>query len=189
MEELIMKIFLILSGIALLLVIIAVYYYNRFTRFRNKVSNAWSDIDVQLKRRYSLVPNIVESVKAYASHEQSVLENITQARALAMQAQNVTDQSKAETMLNEAIKGLFVSVENYPQLKANENFLKLQDTLIEVEDTLQMARRYYNAIVRDNNTVIESFPGNIFSKLFGFSSKDFFEVESVGRDNIRLGSL
>lgn len=184
-----MTVFLVVSAIALFLILIGIVYYNRFTRFRNKVKNAWSDIDVQLKRRYSLVPNIVESVKAYAAYERGVLESITNARSLAMQAQSVADQAKAENLLSEAIKGLFITVENYPQLLANENFLKLQDTLIDIEDTLQMARRYYNAIVRDNNIAVESFPGKLFAKLFGFVSTDFFEVEAIGRENIRVGAL
>ncbi len=176
----------IIFSLAGLLLIICILYYNRFVRFKNRVKTAWSDIDVQLKRRYNLIPNIVETVKGYASYERSLLEDITNSRSLAMQAQNPTDQAKAETMLSGALKGLFAIVENYPELLANQNFLKLQDTLIDVEENLQMARRYYNAIVRDNNTAVESFPGNVFAKLFGFRSCDFFEVEAIERENIKV---
>lgn len=177
----------VMGGFVALVIILMMIYFNRFTRYKNKVKNAWSDIDVQLKRRYSLVPNIVESVKGYAAYEKSVLENITNSRALAQQAQSISDQAKAENMLSGALKGLFAVVENYPQLLANQNFQKLQDTLIEVEENLQMSRRYYNAIVRDNNTSVESFPGNLFAKLFGFSSKEFFEIEAIERQNIKVG--
>jgi len=177
---------IIICSIGALLLLVTVIYFNRFTRYKNRVKNAWSDIDVQLKRRYSLVPNIVETVKGYSAYERSVLENITNSRSLALQAKNVTDLSHAENMLTGALKGLFVMVENYPELLANQNFLKLQETLIDIEENLQMARRYYNAIVRDNNTAVESFPGNLFAKLFGFSSKEFFEIEALERQNIKV---
>lgn len=179
---------IIICSIGALLLLVTVFYFNRFTRYKNRVKNAWSDIDVQLKRRYSLVPNIVETVKGYSAYERSVLENITNSRSLALQAKNVTDLSNAENMLTGALKGLFIMVENYPELLANQNFLKLQETLIDIEENLQMARRYYNAIVRDNNTAVESFPGNLFAKIFGFTSKEFFEIEALERQNIKVGN-
>jgi LemA protein len=179
----VLYIFLSIAGLILLLAII---YFNLFTRFKNKVKNAWSDIDVQLKRRYTLIPNIVETVKGYATYERTLLEDITKSRSLAQEAQNLGDQVKAENMLTGALKGLFAVVENYPDLLANQNFMKLQDSLIDVEENLQMARRYYNAIVRDNNTSVESFPGLILAKVFNFKTFDFFEVEGLERDAIKV---
>lgn len=179
----------ILLSLLFVIVLITILYFNRFTRYKNRVKTAWSDIDVQLKRRYTLIPNIVETVKGYASYERSLLEDITNSRALAMQAQNLGDQVKAENLLTGALKGLFAVVENYPNLLANQNFLKLQETLIDVEENLQMARRYYNAIVRDNNTAVESFPGNLFAKIFGFSSKEFFEIEGMEREAIKVATI
>lgn len=172
-----------------LILLMMVIYFNRFTRYSNKVKNAWSDIDVQLKRRYSLIPNIVESVRGYATYERTLLEEVTQVRSHAFQPQGVREQADKENQLNGALKGLFAQVENYPELLANQNFIKLQDTLIEVEENLQMARRYYNALVRDNNTAVESFPGNLIAKLFGFKSREFFEVEPLERQNIKVGNF
>jgi LemA protein len=150
--------------------------YNGLIRLRNLCDNAWSDVDVQLKRRYDLIPNLVSTVKGYASHEKEVLENVTKARADATTAKTPGEQSKAENMLTGALRQLFAVAENYPELKANTNFLDLQKNLSEIEDDIQNARRYYNAVVRDNNIKVESFPSNLVATTFGFKKREFFEM-------------
>jgi LemA protein len=179
---------IILTGIIGIIFLITIIYFNKLIRFRNKVKNAWSDIDVQLKRRFNLIPSILETVKGYAAYERSVLEEVTKARSQ-LQQSGPGEQAKAENLLTGALKGLFAVVENYPELLANQNFMKLQDSLIEVEENLQMARRYYNAVVRDNNTVVESFPGLIFAKMFGFKSAEFFEIDPLEREAIVVNTL
>jgi len=181
-----MMILYIVLGIVGLIVLIFIVYYNKFIRFRNKVKNAWSDIDVQLKRRYNLIPALLETVKGYAAYERSVLEEVTKTRSQFPQTTNPADQAKTENQLTGALKGLFAVVENYPDLLANRNFMKLQDSLIEVEENLQMARRYYNAIVRDNNTAVESFPGLIIAKMSGFKAFEFFEIDAMEREVIKV---
>ncbi len=151
--------------------------YNALIRLRNQTDEAWSDIDVQLKRRYDLIPNLVESVKGYAKHERELFEKVTQARAAAMGAQGIEEKGKAENMLSGTLKSLFAIAENYPELKANENFLKLQDELSDTENKIQAARRFYNGNVRDFNIKIESFPSNIVASMFKFSKREFFELE------------
>ena len=175
----------ILIGIAVLL-IIAAFYYNKFISYRNRIRNAWSDIDVQLKRRYSLIPNLVESVKGYAVHEKDLFENVAKYRAQAENATSLKEHEAAENNMISVLKNILVTVENYPALLANENFMKLQNSLIEVEDTIQNARRYYNAIVRDNNTSVESFPGNVISNIFSFKTAEFFEIENIEREVIKV---
>ncbi len=179
-------IFYIIGGIVAVILIIIALYYNKFVSFRNGIKNAWSDIDVQLKRRYSLIPNLVESVKGYAVHEKTLFENVAKYRSQAENAQGIKEQQGAENNLIMAMKNILVTVENYPELLANQNFMKLQDSLIEVEDTLQNARRYYNALVRDNNTAVESFPGNLFAGMFGFKTAEFFEIENIEKEAIQL---
>ena len=147
--------------------------YNGLVRTRNRAQEAWSDIDVQLKRRYDLIPNLVETVKGYAAHEKSVFEDVTKARATAMQATG-TDKAGAENALSQTLKSLFAVAENYPQLKANENFQKLQDELTDTEDKIQAARRFYNGMVRDLNIRIQVFPTNLIAGTFGFKPMDFF---------------
>lgn len=147
--------------------------YNRLVRLRFRVKEAWADIDVQLKRRYDLIPNLVETVKGYATHEATVFENVTQARARAMGASGAA-KAGAEDMLSGALKSLFALAENYPQLKANENFSKLQDELTDTEDKIQAARRFYNGQVRDLNTSIETFPSNLIARAFNFTPMEFF---------------
>ncbi len=154
----------------------AVLVYNKLVSLRNRSKEAWSDIDVQLKRRYNLIPNLVETVKGYASHERELLEKVTQARTAAMGAQTVKEHSQAENMLSSTLKSLFAVVENYPQLKAAGNFLELQRELRDSEDKIQAARRFYNGNVRDLNTKIESFPSKVIASLFGFTKMDFFEI-------------
>jgi LemA protein len=181
-----MLLYILILVIIGLLLLIFILYFNKFIRFRNKVKNAWSDIDVQLKRRYNLIPALLETVKGYASYERSVLEEVTKTRSLPQQTANPGEQAKAENQLTGALKGLFAVVENYPDLLANQNFKKLQDSLIEVEENLQMARRYYNAVVRDNNTSVESFPGLIIAKMSGFKTCEFFEIEPLEREVIKV---
>lgn len=176
----------IIIGIAVLILLITALYFNKFISYRNRIRNAWSDIDVQLKRRYSLIPNLVESVKGYAAHEKGLFENVAKYRAQAENATTLKEHEAAENNMISVLKNILVTVENYPALLANENFMKLQDSLIEVEDTIQNARRYYNALVRDNNTAVQSFPGNMFAGLFSFKTADFFEIEPIERDVIKV---
>jgi LemA protein len=150
--------------------------YNGFVRLINRAKEAWADIDVQLKRRYDLIPNLVETVKGYAAHESSAFENVTKARAAAMGAQTVDEHGKAENMLTGALKSLFAVSEAYPDLKANQNFMQLQKELADTEDKIQAARRFYNTQVRDLNIGIESFPGNIIAGMFKFGKMEFFEL-------------
>ncbi len=165
--------------IILVLILIGVwliYTYNRLITLRMRANEAISDIDVQTKRRYDLIPNLVETVKGYAGHEKSVLENVTRARTEAMQAGgNAFEKEKKENALSSTLKSLFAVAENYPDLKANQNFLELQRELTDTEDKIQAARRFYNSNVRDLNTKIQVFPANMVARMFGFSEMKFFE--------------
>jgi LemA protein len=167
---------LIILALVVAIIIFVIAAYNAFIRLKNQCDNAWSDVDVQLKRRYDLIPNLVNTVKGYASHEREVLENVTKARADATTAKTPAEQSKAENMLTGALRQLFAVAENYPELKANTNFLDLQKNLSEIENDIQNARRYYNAVVRDNNIKVESFPSNIIANIFNFKKREFFEM-------------
>jgi len=172
--------------IVIVIVLWLVFAYNGLVRLRNRAREAWADIDVQLKRRYDLIPNLVETVKGYAAHEKSVFEEVTEARARAMGAAP-KDKSGAEDMLSGALKSLFAVAENYPQLKANENFGKLQDELTDTEDKIQAARRFYNGMVRDLNTKIETFPTNLIARGFGFSKMEFFgDVSAEEREPVKV---
>ena len=153
--------------------------YNSLVKIKNRTKEAWADIDVQLKRRYNLIPNLMETVKGYASHEKGVFEKVTQARAQAMGAQNVEEKAKAENMLSNTLKSLFAVSENYPDLKASQNFLELQRELRDTEDKIQAARRFYNTNVRDLNIKRESFPSSIVAQMFNFKKMDLFELEEV----------
>ena len=159
----------------------AIVLYNRFINLRNRVKEAFADIDVQLKRRYDLIPNLVEVVKGYASHEKGVFEKVTEARTRAMGAQSVHEKAQAENMLSQTLKSLFAVSENYPDLKASTNFLELQRELRDAEDKIQAARRFYNTVVMALNTGIESFPGNIVARIFGFKLQEFFEIEEAAQ--------
>jgi LemA protein len=152
--------------------------YNGLVRLRVQSDTAWSDIDVQLKRRYDLIPNIVETVKGYAGHEKSTLEGVIQARSAAMSAQGPAAKGAAENMLTGTLKSLFALAENYPQLRAVESFTQLQATLSQIEEVIQSARRYYNAVVRDLNTKIAIFPSNIIAGMFNFKPREFFELDT-----------
>lgn len=167
----------ILYGVVIVLLVWIISVFNSLIKKRNTVSNSWADVDVQLKRRYDLIPNLVEAVKGYMGHEAKVFESVTEARTRAMSAGNSDDKVKAENELSSTLKTLFAVSENYPQLKANENFLALQKELANLENDLQSARRYYNATVREFNNSIAVFPAMIVAKLFGFGSREFFGAE------------
>lgn len=153
--------------------------FNRLISLTNRAKEAWSDIQVQLKRRYDLIPNLVETVKGYATHESAAFENVTKARAAAMGATGATESAQAENMLSSTLKSLFAVSEAYPELKANENFLQLQKELGDTEDKIQASRRFYNNTVMTLNTAIESFPGNIIASSFGFKNMDLFELSNA----------
>jgi LemA protein len=163
------------------LVVIVIAMYNSLVRLRVQAENAWADIDVQLKRRYDLIPNVVETVKGYAAHEKGTLEGVINARNKAMAAQGPAAKAEAEGMLTGALRQLFALAEAYPQLRAVESFTKLQGTLGEIEEYVQNARRYYNAVVRDLNTKIAVFPSNIIAGMFGFQPREFFELKDAAQ--------
>lgn len=160
-----------------LLVLIAIGIYNSLVVLRNRCDNAWAQVDVQLRRRYDLIPNLVETVKGYAKHEREVFEKVTEARAKAINAQTVKEQGQAENMLTGALKSLFAVVENYPELKANQNFLMLQEELAGTESKIAFARQFYNDTVMKFNMKQQVFPSNIIASLFGFKERDYFEIE------------
>ncbi len=171
----------ILGIIAVILLWMA-FAYNRLVRLRQRAKEAWADIDVQLKRRYDLIPNLLETVKGYAKHEREVLDNVTRARASAVDAKTVDEQSQAENNLSRTLKSLFAVAENYPDLKASQNFMELQRELADTENKVQAARRFYNTNVRDLNIRIESFPDNLVAGPFGFRKMSLFElVEEAAR--------
>lgn len=153
--------------------------YNRLVTARNRTDESWADIDVQLKRRYDLIPNLIETVKGYAAHERELLEKVTQARAAAMGAGSPAEHGRAENMLSQTLKSLFAVAESYPDLKANQNFAKLQDELSDTENKIQAARRFYNGQVRDFNTSLQTFPTNLVAGWFRFSAKQFFELDEA----------
>lgn len=169
----IIKITAIAIGIILFFVIAT---YNRLILLKNRAKEAWSDIDVQLKRRYNLIPNLVNTVKGYATHERELLENVTKARTSAMQAGTMKEKGEAENVLSSTLKSLFAVAENYPDLKASTNFLELQRELRDTEDKIQASRRFYNTNVRDFNTKLETFPTNLIASLFNFKKREFFEA-------------
>lgn len=170
--------------IVALIIVILVFIYNGLVRANTRVNEAWSDINVQLKRRYDLIPNLIETVKGYASHEKTVLEDVTKARSDAINAQGPQQQAKAENAFSETLKSLFAVSENYPQLKANENFKALQDELVDTEDKIQAARRFYNGAARDLNIKVKTFPNVIFASLLGFKQHEFFEADPSEQEAI-----
>lgn len=182
----ILTILIILIALAILWVVVS---YNSLVKLTNQAKEAFSDIDVQLRRRYDLIPNLVETVRGYAAHEREVFENVTKARSLAMTAQQSGDLKKiaeAENFLSQTLKTLFAVVENYPDLKASTNFLELQREIRDTEDKIQAARRFYNTIVRDLNIKIESFPSNLIASLFNFKKMEFFEIEEGAREPVKV---
>ncbi len=179
----------ILVAVLVLAAVWVIAAYNRFVRFVMRAKEAWADIDVQLKRRYDLIPNLVEAVKGYASHEKGVFENVTKARAAAMDAGSLEEKGKAEDALGKTLKSLFAVAEAYPDLKANQNFLELQRELEDTENKIQAARRFYNGNVRDLNTAIASFPGNVIAEMFRFEPREFFELgaeDSAARQPVQV---
>ncbi len=160
--------------------------YNGLIKLKNRVDEAWSDIDVQLKRRYDLIPNLINTVKGYATHEKDLLEKTTEARAKAIAAGTVGEQEAAENMLTGALKSVFAVAENYPELKANQNFLELQKELSDTENKIQASRRFYNGNVRDFNTKIEVFPTNLIANKLNFSKREFFEAGTEEKENIKV---
>src|SRR5262252_880734 len=160
--------------------------YNSLVQLRVRADSSWSDIDVQLKRRHDLIPNLVETVKGYAAHEKGTFEDIAKFRSMAMQASGPADKAAAENQLTGALKSLFAVAENYPELKASEEFTQLQGSLSQTEDAIQNSRRYYNAVVRDLNTKIQSFPTNILASMFGFVQRQFFETEAADREPVQV---
>jgi LemA protein len=173
---------IVLLGLGALILIVGLWFvitYNGLVRLRNGVKNAWSQIDVQLKRRYDLIPNIIETVKGYAAHERQTLEAVVQARQAGISAANVKDQAAAENMITGALRQLFALSESYPNLKANENFLALQEELSSTENKISFARQYYNDTVQAFNTRQEMFPANLVASMLGFQPSDFFEIEDA----------
>src|SRR3989338_9858229 len=172
----------VIIGIIAAAALLIIYIYNSLVRANQRVKEAWSDITVQLKRRLDLIPNLIESVKGYAKHEKEVFENVTKTRANALNAQGPAETAKAENMFEKALKSLFAVAENYPALRATENFQQLQAELVDTEDKIQASRRFYNGGVRDLNTKIELFPNNLFAGIFGFKKKEFFELDEAEQD-------
>ena len=181
-----MSMLLVVLGIAAVVVLFVIVSYNGLIVLRTRVEEAWADIEVQLKRRYDLIPNLVNTVKGYASHESGVFEKVTQARSAAMGATGMADKAQAENMLSGTLKSLFAVAEAYPQLKANDNFLSLQKDLTDTEDKIQYSRRFYNTNVRDFNIKIQVFPSSIIAGIFSFKKKDMFEAEAAARETPKV---
>ncbi|HBW74088.1 MAG: LemA-like protein [Candidatus Magasanikbacteria bacterium GW2011_GWA2_45_39] len=176
----------IVLGVIVLLALWLIATFNSLIKWKNRVEESWADIDVQLKRRYDLIPNLVETVKGYATHEKELFEKVTAARSAAMGAGSLADKSAKENMLSDTLKSLFAVVENYPNLKASENFGKLQDELADTENKIQAARRFYNGNVRDFNTMLQTFPTNIIGSALGFKAREFFETNGAERENVQV---
>jgi len=178
----------ILLGIIVVILLWAGLSYNGLITLKNRSKEAWADIDVQLKRRYDLIPNLVNAVKGYAAHESGTFEKITEARTKAMGAQGMEEKAQSENMLSGALKSLFAVSENYPDLKANQNFLELQTELSDTENKIQSARRFYNGNVKDLNTKIETVPSNIIANLFKFEKREFFQLEenAEAKENVEV---
>ncbi len=179
----------IILGIVAVVACWVIFTYNRFVTLINRVKEAWSDIDVQLKRRYDLIPNLVETVKGYAAHEAGTFAKVTEMRTRAMNATSPKDKADAENMLTGALKTLFAVSENYPELKANTNFVELQRELSDTENKIQAARRFYNSVVQELNTSLESFPSNLVGKTFNFTPRDFFQLgdgEQAAKEPVKV---
>jgi LemA protein len=181
-----MGILIVLIVVIVVVGLLLMTMYNRLVRLKNRIENAWSQIDVQLQRRHDLIPNLVETVKGYAAHEKGVLEGVTQARANAINAQGPAAKAEAENVLTGALKSLFAVSEAYPDLKANQNFLSLQEELSATEDKVAYSRQFYNDTVRNYNTSIQSFPSNMIAKQFGFSEREYYEADDGSRGPVRV---
>ena len=181
-----MTAFWIVIGIVVVLLLIGVWIYNRLVTLRTRVDNGWSQIDVQLRRRADLIPNLVETVKGYATHERELFERVTEARTRSMGATGVADQAEAENQVTAGLRQLLAVVENYPDLKANQNFLALQEELIGTESKIAYARQFYNDQVMRMNTLIQSFPSSIVARAFGFEERPFFEIDEPARGPVQV---
>ncbi len=179
------KITIILIILAIIIILI-IGLYNSLIKLKNRVKEAWSDIDVQLKRRYELIPNLMGAVKGYMKHEEGVLTKVTEARSNAMNAQGTEEKAEAENILSGTLKNLFALSENYPDLKASQNFLQLQDEVSDTENKIQAARRFYNGQVRDFNTKIQIFPNNLIAKTLGFIKYSFFKIKEKEKENVEV---
>jgi len=177
---------LIVVGVVVLLAVFVMLQYNGLVRLRNRIENAWSQIDVQLQRRHDLIPNLVESVKAYAGHEKQVFEAVTEARANAINAKGVAQQAQAENAISGALKSLFAVSEAYPELKANQNFLALQEELTGTEGRISYARQFYNDTVQSYNTKLQTFPTNALATSFGFHVREYFEADDTTRGPVQV---
>src|SRR5881398_3173186 len=177
---------IVILALAVLAVVILAGMYNSLVQLRVRSESAWSDIDVQLKRRHDLIPNLVETVKGYAAHEKGTFENIAKFRSQAMQATTPADKAKAEGQLSGALKSLFAVAENYPELKASEEFTQLQNSLTQTEDSIQYSRSGYNGAVRDLNATVQSFPANILAGMFGFQQRQYFEAAAADREPVEV---
>ncbi|HMF03689.1 MAG TPA: LemA family protein [Acidimicrobiia bacterium] len=177
---------IVVGVIVVLIVLVLILSYNGLVRLRNRIDNAWSQIDVQLKRRYDLIPNLVETVKGYAAHERGVFEQVTQARANAINAQGPQQQAEAENVLSGALKSLFAVAEAYPDLKANQNFLSLQEELTSTEDRVAYARQFYNDSVLSYNNKLQTFPRNVIAGMFNFEKREYFEGEPEATGPVRV---
>jgi LemA protein len=176
----------IILGVIVLLVLLVIILYNRLVRLRNRTEAAWSQIDVQLKRRYDLIPNLVETVKGYAAHERETLEAVVQARRQAVDARGIEDQAQAENILTQSLRQLFAVSEAYPQLRANENFMALQEELSGTEGRIAFSRQFYNEQVLSYDNALEGFPTNLLAGAFGFKSRPYFEAETASREAVRV---
>ncbi|WP_326985061.1 LemA family protein [Chryseobacterium sp. MYb264] len=179
-----MMILIIVIALVVIFLLYGVSVYNKLVRLRNLVQEGWSSIDVMLKKRHDLIPNLVETVKGYATHEKETLENVTRARNLALGANSVEAKEAAEKNLNQAMMNLFAVAEQYPDLKANANFQQLQAELTSIENDIEKSRRYYNGTVRENNTAVESFPSNIIANMYKFEKSPFFELQNVAEREV-----
>ena len=179
-------VWLIVGIVAAVLLIIGIVMYNGLVRLQNQIDNAWAQIDVQLKRRFDLIPNLIETVKGYTKHEKGVLEECTKARTAFMSASSVKDKAKAENMLEGTLKTLFAVSENYPKLQANENFLQLQEELSGTESKIAYARQHYNDMVLEYNNKVETVPTNVIAKSFGFKEKEMYPVPEAERKNVKV---
>lgn len=177
-----MWIFWVIIAVIVIIVLWFIALYNRFVVLRNRIEGSWAQVDVQLKKRYDLVPNLVETVKGYAKHEREVFEKVTEARSKAISAQNVADQGEAENLLTGALKSLFAVAEAYPELKANVNFLQLQEELSAIENKIAYARQHFNDVVLAFNTQRQRFPDNIVAGMMGLVARDYFEIEEAARE-------
>jgi len=176
----------VVLAVVALFVLYAVYTYNRLVVLRNRIDNAWSQIDVQLRRRYDLIANLVETVKGYAAHERGVFDRVTEARARAIAAGSVGEQSQAENVLTQALRTLFAVAENYPQLRASENFQRLQEELAGTESKIAFARQFYNDTVLRYENLRQSFPANLMAGAMGFRGREYFEMEEAAREPVRV---